>query len=58
MKREELIETALFSVGPFLALVAASRGVKSWLRFEIASAFVIAIGLVAAPKYIFPFVVS
>lgn len=50
MKQEEMIETAVFSVGPALALLSARCGLKTWLKFEIVSAFVIGLTLISSPK--------
>jgi hypothetical protein len=56
--RKELIETAIFSIGPLLALISARNGLKSWLRFEIVSAFVLATVLIISPSSIYSYIVS
>lgn len=56
MNQKEIIENVAFSVGPLLALVSARFGLRAWLRFEIAAAFILATVLVASPNLIFDYI--
>ena len=55
--KDEIIEGALFSVGPLTALMAARCGLKSWLKYEIVSTLLIAAILMCCPCTIFKFIV-
>jgi hypothetical protein len=45
-------ENVLFSIGPLSAILAARRGLKSWLRYEIAVSVVFAFILLFKPDFI------
>lgn len=55
---EFFVQNVMFSIGPVSAFIAARRGLKSWLKYEIFVSFFIGLVLILKPHFVLPHLVN